>query len=1513
MALLCAAGQAAEQTDFSWPLGPIGGKMRLWQGEALVRVSELTADGPGAKAGLKVNDFIVGALGRPFDRLGNDFEGVVRQLGDAIEHAESNDGQLPLDILRSGVGRLTINVDLPELGPLGPLHPLTSAKHAATYEHACRELHARVMSDSDGDLKYPTGMIGLALLGHPNWNDTAGDKPYRLSINKIREWITRYIHSAELTPVETTYYDGTSNPHYIYTPWNNWHYGLSVMMLAEYITKTGELEQHQATLQRAAVMMANRVQNWAQPYIGGRADLRYGVTRGAVAHGGVTGDYAHASVVGFNMPGVHVLSALAMAKRAGADMTERPKDGHYFGHSILEGDTIPPQIAGALPSTIVLPRGAEDTTSGYAGLDNTTNAPLTTVHQPFYYDFSLDQKFWVLWEYLSRSTDKEGWVGYCATGGGPGDAGGRTPGAFAGMKIYHGNSPLDPADAILLDSHQKYITKAHDRHLNAHAYNIGATLFTALSLPWFTDQNQRYFWDNWKFREILMRQPDGTLEYFRGRPHGDAYQEPSLMALLTAALPRSVAMGGLPHVPGYDRNRIFVHFKTPLLEWPTPEARRRRLTGAMERFQIEVMDADGKALDPSLVRTSWSILSGPSTAGILSSTTGLETTTSFQQAGVYRLRLEAQAGSLTTVEHIDLEVLPSVPPPYVPGEADYRVYTGINGQNLASLTTAANYPELPNFTGTLTSLEGTHRGDQYGSVITTTIIPAETGIYRFYIASDDHSSLRFNAGGTSATEAVEIAAVNDWTEPREWNKFTSQQSVPISLTAGNQYYLQAIHKEGGGGDHLAIGWTTPSNPTITVIGSPFIARPPGESEPAILTQPKPVTTQLGGTTTLAFQTRVQGLALYQWRRNGIPFGVPQTTPNLNLSNISSRLAGSWDCVFTHGSTVLTTAPVTLAVEGIGVLATGGLWQEVFTGVRGGTVNALIAHPSYPLLSTSSGPLIEPRTSSFGDDYGQRWTGWLLPPTSGRYRFLVASDDESQLYLSPDEYESHKQLIHNVTGFTGEMDWKSRPPSAWIQLEAGKRYYVELLHAEGGGGDHAAFTWQREGDPMPANGSDLIPSAHLQHVVGGTEPDADRAPPLAVEDRVAVAKGGRILLDVVANDIDASPATLDIAAFTQPAHGTLRRAGRNLIYVPADGYLGKDGFTYTVRNRLSLSSTTSVEVTVTDPWQDMMAWWKLDDSTGTVAEDSSGNNRHLQLQGNKAWVTGQQGMALEFSDPSQTASTAEPGPVYPEFTLSAWIRPNDLTRVNTVFSFGNSAAFRTHGTRLRFTVHGLKNHDTSTGLLASGTWTHVAVSFRAATPGGAKFYVNGVLHQSVDTSSISTSTPGIWRVGASLTQEEWFKGLIDEVRLYNRVLNDSEIASIASPLSAFEKWRHQHHRPGELARHADSGPESDADGDGIPAILEYALGLKPTKTESLHSKVSHEIAPLAGGRYLRLRASKDPAASGVQLQAEASDDLQTWTTSETVIEQDDESVFVARDLVPQTAAPRRFLRLKASME
>ncbi len=49
-----------------------------------------------------------------------------------------------------------------------------------------------------------------------------------------------------------------------------------------------------------------------------------------------------------------------------------------------------------------------------------------------------------------------------------------------------------------------------------------------------------------------------------------------------------------------------------------------------------------------------------------------------------------------------------------------------------------------------------------------------------------------------------------WTNSREWSKFASQQSAVITLKAGQKYYIEAIQKEGGGGDNLAVQWQLPN-------------------------------------------------------------------------------------------------------------------------------------------------------------------------------------------------------------------------------------------------------------------------------------------------------------------------------------------------------------------------------------------------------------------------------------------------------------------------------------------------------------------------------------------------------------------------------------------------------------------------------------------------------------------------------------------------------------------------------
>lgn len=1515
---------AAEETGFSWPLGPIGGKMRLWTGEIFVRVSELTNGAPGETAGLQVNDFILGAFGRDFDVLGSDFDGVVRQLGNAIEHAESNDGVLPLKVLRSGAGIITVTVNLPVLGALDPSYPLTSAKYAATYEYACAQLHARVMADADGDLGYPTGFVALSLLGHPNWNDLTGAKPFRLSVNKLRDWAINLINTSQLTPVEDKYFDGTANPNYVGTGLENWSLGQAVMFLSEYVTKTGEQATYQTVLQRAAVMMANRIENWAQPANGGTANLSYEETRGATGHGGVTGDYTHQWYVGINMAGLHVFNGLAMAKRAGADMTQRPKDAHYFGHTLNPGDAVPSNISPALPTTIILPRGAQDSRS-LPHIDNVSSAPLTKIitasssANPFYYDCSLDQKFWIQWDCLTRSTGSSGYVAYASVTGAEYDAGGRTPATLLGMKVYHGSTPPSSADQAVMDMHTNYIIAAHNRHLNAHAYNMGGGLFTALVMPWFSDRDQRYFWDNWKFYANFMRQPDGSVQYFRGRSFDDAYQDYSLVALVNNALPRSVALGGLPHVPGYDTNRVFARFKKPLLEWPTPAARKRRITGNSEVFTVDLVNASGAVIAPASVTASWSVVSGPVTSGIFSNTAALNTTATFPQAGTYRLKLDASASSLSTSELIDIEVMPSVSASYAAGEADYKVYTGISGVSVASLTSAPSYPNSPAQTSVLNTLEGTYSGSNYGATLTTTIVAPETGTYRFYIASDDESSLRFNASGPGASGAVQIASVPGWTDQYQWNKYSNQQSAAITLTAGQQYYLQALHKESSGGDHLAIAWTTPSNATITVIGAPYIARAlPAPAAPGILTQPQPVVANLGDNVSLTFTTSGSDLSLYQWRLNGTNFGSPQTTPTLTLNNLGARLAGNWECVFTDGSTVLTTDAVAITINGIGIVTNGGLWQEVFTGVSGGTIDSLLAHASYPLLSTSSSVLTEPHTSTFGDDYGQRWTGWLIPSTSGRYRFYAAADDQTRLYLSLTEYESHKQLIHSITSYTGEMSWSSRTPSAWITLEAGKRYYVEFLHTEGGGGDHAAFTWQKEGDPVPTNGAGLIPAGNLQYITGGNAPDAATAPPVAFDDAVTVIAGQIALLTPLANDADASRGTLQISALS--GGGSITADGRSIRLETAPTATGTLTLTYTVRNDHNLTATGTITVTlVPDLSPNLLVHLPLDANT----LDLSGRGNHGTPVGLPVHVAGRIGSALQIDTSTKhlslgTATDLNLG-TSTNFSVAFWIKAttwgsgNDPTFIsnknwNSGANQGWIIAGQTDGSTWQWNwkASGTTRADFELGgTLSDGNWHHIAVTHNRT--GNATFYHDGVQIGSVSiaaaTGNIGTSNPTVIGADGLFANATVSDTRFDDVGIWARVLTAGEIAALYSSGASFRTpwtiWR---------AQNSVQLPEDDPDKDGVPNLLEYALNLSPNTTTPLTQRIVND---LDSNQYLRLTITKNPNATDVLYSVEVSSDLINWSSTPTVILQNTSTTLQVRDTEVMSSANRRFMRLRVT--
>lgn len=108
-----------------------------------------------------------------------------------------------------------------------------------------------------------------------------------------------------------------------------------------------------------------------------------------------------------------------------------------------------------------------------------------------------------------------------------------------------------------------------------------------------------------------------------------------------------------------------------------------------------------------------------------------------------------------------------------------------------------------------------NQAEAFGARFRGYICAPETGNYTFYIASDDGGELWLSTDATAANKRKIAFMPNcGWVAPRNWTGFVEQKSVSIALVAGQKYYVEALYKEGGGGDNLAVGWQIPSNPTV---------------------------------------------------------------------------------------------------------------------------------------------------------------------------------------------------------------------------------------------------------------------------------------------------------------------------------------------------------------------------------------------------------------------------------------------------------------------------------------------------------------------------------------------------------------------------------------------------------------------------------------------------------------------------------------------------------------------------
>jgi hypothetical protein len=147
------------------------------------------------------------------------------------------------------------------------------------------------------------------------------------------------------------------------------------------------------------------------------------------------------------------------------------------------------------------------------------------------------------------------------------------------------------------------------------------------------------------------------------------------------------------------------------------------------------------------------------------------------------------------------------------GSISREYWANISGSSIGALPLSST----PTSRSQLSLFESpVHVADNYGQRIRGYICAPTSGNYTFYIAGDDNCELWLSTDA-NPTNKRKIASVSGWTNSREWGKYSSQKSASVSLQSGQKYYVEALHKEATGGDHVAVAWMVPGSSSIAVI------------------------------------------------------------------------------------------------------------------------------------------------------------------------------------------------------------------------------------------------------------------------------------------------------------------------------------------------------------------------------------------------------------------------------------------------------------------------------------------------------------------------------------------------------------------------------------------------------------------------------------------------------------------------------------------------------------------------
>ncbi len=241
-------------------------------------------------------------------------------------------------------------------------------------------------------------------------------------------------------------------------------------------------------------------------------------------------------------------------------------------------------------------------------------------------------------------------------------------------------------------------------------------------------------------------------------------------------------------------------------------------------------------------------------------------------------------------------------------------------------------------------------------------------------------------------------------------------------------------------------------------------------------------------------------------------------------------------------------------------------------------------------------------------------------------------------------------------------------------------------------------------------------------------------------------------------------------------------------------VSKSGDTVTIgKSRLIIPGSTLVssEPALSSLSTGLVAYYPFNGN----ANDESGNGNHGQVFGANLTVDrlGNPNRAYFFDGINDYIEIADTSTldISGSISISLWFRPFSIGMYRLVdkstvgdsdaymLDFSDSLISVTTADRIRFIVaDSYSNQPRSKRFgLMSNVLYHLTATYNLSE---VKFYINGILNNTIPKTGLSRINTNPLRFGASSTlYGNWFHGVMDEIRIYNRVLSQQEITYLAS--------------------------------------------------------------------------------------------------------------------------------------